>query len=63
LAENPHVRSRAKSASIRSSGLGNSRYEALVRAITYQQLTAKAGDAIIGRLKELFEGRKATDSS
>jgi DNA-3-methyladenine glycosylase II len=32
-------------------------YEALVRAIAYQQLTAKAGDAIIGRLKELFEGR------
>lgn len=26
-------------------------YEALVRAIAYQQLTAKAGDAIIGRLK------------
>lgn len=32
-------------------------YEALVRAIAYQQLTAKAGDAIIGRLKALFEGR------
>lgn len=32
-------------------------YEALVRAIAYQQLTAKAGDAIIGRLKVLFEGR------
>lgn len=32
-------------------------YEALVRAIAYQQLTAKAGDAIIGRLKGLFEGR------
>jgi DNA-3-methyladenine glycosylase II len=31
--------------------------EALVRAIAYQQLTAKAGDAIIGRLKALFEGR------
>lgn len=29
-------------------------YEALVRAIAYQQLTAKAGDAIIGRLKGLF---------
>jgi DNA-3-methyladenine glycosylase II len=29
-------------------------YEALVRAIAYQQLTAKAGDAIIGRLKALF---------
>lgn len=28
-------------------------YEALVRAIAYQQLTAKAGDAIIGRLKAL----------
>jgi 3-methyladenine DNA glycosylase/8-oxoguanine DNA glycosylase len=26
-------------------------YEALVRAIGYQQLTAKAGDAIIARLK------------
>src|ERR1700674_3879953 len=33
-------------------------YEALVRAIAYQQLTAKAGDAIIGRLKALFEGRQ-----
>ncbi|MGG6892742.1 DNA-3-methyladenine glycosylase family protein [Rhizobium sp. BR 315] len=32
-------------------------YEALVRAIAYQQLTAKAGDAIIGRLKALFEDR------
>lgn len=32
-------------------------YEALVRAIAYQQLTAKARDAIIGRLKALFEGR------
>ena len=31
-------------------------YEALVRAIAYQQLTAKAGDAIIGRLKGAFEG-------
>ncbi len=31
-------------------------YEALVRAIAYQQLTAKAGDAILGRLKELFGG-------
>jgi DNA-3-methyladenine glycosylase II len=29
-------------------------YEALVRAIAYQQLTAKAGDAMIGRLKALF---------
>lgn len=28
-------------------------YEALVRAIAYQQLTAKAGDAIIARLKAL----------
>lgn len=28
-------------------------YEALIRAIGYQQLTAKAGDAIIGRLKAL----------
>lgn len=32
-------------------------YEALVRAIAYQQLTAKAGDAIIGRLKALFADR------
>jgi DNA-3-methyladenine glycosylase II len=31
-------------------------YEALVRAIAYQQLTAKAGDAIIARLKALFTG-------
>ncbi|MGE6784211.1 DNA-3-methyladenine glycosylase family protein [Ensifer adhaerens] len=30
-------------------------YEALVRAIAYQQLTAKAGDAIVGRLKGLFD--------
>jgi DNA-3-methyladenine glycosylase II len=29
-------------------------YEALVRAIGYQQLTAKAGDAILGRLKALY---------
>jgi DNA-3-methyladenine glycosylase II len=29
-------------------------YEALVRAIGYQQLTAKAGDAIIARLKVLY---------
>jgi DNA-3-methyladenine glycosylase II len=29
-------------------------YEALVRAIGYQQLTAKAGDAILARLKALF---------
>jgi hypothetical protein len=28
-------------------------YEALVRAIGYQQLTAKAGDAMIGRLRAL----------
>jgi DNA-3-methyladenine glycosylase II len=33
-------------------------YKALVRAIAYQQLTAKAGDAIIGRLKALFEERQ-----
>jgi len=31
-------------------------YEALVRAIAYQQLTAKAGDAIIARLKALHPG-------
>lgn len=30
-------------------------YEALVRAIAYQQLTAKAGDAIIGRLKAISQ--------
>ncbi|MFL6967161.1 MULTISPECIES: DNA-3-methyladenine glycosylase family protein [Pseudomonas] len=29
-------------------------YEALVRAIAYQQLHAKAGDAILGRLRALF---------
>src|SRR5947209_9068465 len=29
-------------------------YEALVRAIAYQQLTAKAGDAIIARLLALY---------
>ncbi|MDO9216941.1 MAG: DNA-3-methyladenine glycosylase 2 family protein, partial [Lacisediminimonas sp.] len=29
-------------------------YESLVRAIAYQQLHAKAGDAIIGRLLALF---------
>lgn len=29
-------------------------YEALVQAIAYQQLTAKAGDAIIGRFKALY---------
>jgi DNA-3-methyladenine glycosylase II len=33
-------------------------YEALIRAIAYQQLTARAGDAIIARLKGLLgEGR------
>lgn len=32
-------------------------YEALVRAIAYQQLTAKAGDAMIGRLMALFGDR------
>lgn len=31
-------------------------YESLVRAIAYQQLHAKAGDAIIGRLVALFPG-------
>lgn len=31
-------------------------YESLVRAIAYQQLHAKAGDAIVGRLVELFGG-------
>ena len=29
-------------------------YEALVRAIGYQQLTAKAGDAILARVKALY---------
>lgn len=29
-------------------------YESLVRAIAYQQLHAKAGDAIIGRLLAVF---------
>ncbi|MBX9841118.1 MAG: DNA-3-methyladenine glycosylase [Xanthobacteraceae bacterium] len=33
-------------------------YEALVRAIGYQQLTAKAGDAIIARLKALYPKTK-----
>lgn len=32
-------------------------YEALVRAIAYQQLHAKAGDAIVGRLVALFPGQ------
>ncbi|HBP5660087.1 DNA-3-methyladenine glycosylase 2 family protein [Pseudomonas aeruginosa] len=31
-------------------------YEALVRAIAYQQLHAKAGDAILGRLLALYSG-------
>lgn len=31
-------------------------YEALVRAIAYQQLHAKAGDAILGRLLPLYPG-------
>lgn len=31
-------------------------YEALVRAIAFQQLTARAGDAMIDRLKSLFNG-------
>ncbi|AMG87689.1 MULTISPECIES: DNA-3-methyladenine glycosylase family protein [Bordetella] len=31
-------------------------YEALVRAIAYQQLHARAGDAIVGRLLALFPG-------
>lgn len=31
-------------------------YEALVRAIAYQQLHARAGDAILGRLLELYPG-------
>ncbi|QXH75100.1 DNA-3-methyladenine glycosylase [Pseudomonas atacamensis] len=32
-------------------------YESLVRAIAYQQLHAKAGDAILGRLVGLFPGQ------
>ncbi len=32
-------------------------YESLVRAIAYQQLHARAGDAIIGRLRGLFEAQ------
>ncbi|MBS4080986.1 DNA-3-methyladenine glycosylase family protein [Pseudomonas rustica] len=32
-------------------------YESLVRAIAYQQLHAKAGDAIVGRLVGLFGGQ------
>ncbi|MEG0117365.1 MAG: DNA-3-methyladenine glycosylase [Pseudomonas sp.] len=32
-------------------------YESLVRAIAYQQLHAKAGDAIVGRLVRLFPGQ------
>jgi DNA-3-methyladenine glycosylase II len=32
-------------------------YESLVRAIAYQQLHAKAGDAIVGRLVALFPGQ------
>jgi DNA-3-methyladenine glycosylase II len=32
-------------------------YESLVRAIAYQQLHAKAGDAILGRLMGLFPGQ------
>jgi DNA-3-methyladenine glycosylase II len=31
-------------------------YEALIRAIAYQQLHAKAGDAILGRLLSLYPG-------
>lgn len=30
-------------------------YEAIIRAIAYQQLTAKAGDAILGRLRSTFQ--------
>ena len=36
---------------------GREPYEALVRAIAYQQLHAKAGDAIVGRLIGLFPGQ------
>ncbi|MFO3674958.1 DNA-3-methyladenine glycosylase family protein [Pseudomonas protegens] len=32
-------------------------YQALVRAVAYQQLHARAGDAILGRLRALFPGQ------
>ncbi|MFJ7146447.1 DNA-3-methyladenine glycosylase family protein [Pseudomonas protegens] len=32
-------------------------YQALVRAVAYQQLHARAGDAILARLRELFPGQ------
>lgn len=36
---------------------GRAPYEALIRAIAYQQLTAKAGDAILGRFCALWPDR------
>ncbi|MGC5699163.1 DNA-3-methyladenine glycosylase 2 family protein [Pseudomonas sp. NFXW11] len=33
-------------------------YQALVRAVAYQQLHARAGDAILGRLRGLFPGQE-----
>lgn len=35
-------------------------YEALIRAVAYQQLTAKAGDAILNRLRCTFESEAET---
>ncbi len=40
---------------------GREPYEALVRAIAYQQLHAKAGDAILSRLLALYPGRAFPD--
>lgn len=34
-------------------------YEALIRAVAYQQLTAKAGDAILNRLRTTFQTESA----
>lgn len=38
-------------------------YEALVRAIAYQQLHAKAGDAILGRFLALYPGQAFPDAA
>ena len=38
-------------------------YEALVRAIAYQQLHAKAGDAILGRFLALYPGQAFPDAT
>jgi DNA-3-methyladenine glycosylase II len=37
-------------------------YEALIRAIAYQQLHAKAGDAILGKLLALFGSGRFPDA-